>query len=151
MPKRPTSEFLRAVAAFRRYAHPVRTEVWEERFAFGLADVEQVFEAQVVGDPALSPPRPPQYLGFEPGTYEPASMSSDLFFAGAVQIAHQVRQRALSPVEDRHLVSRPHRCEPASECFITVNRDLVLREAEWLSQRVQRGEDPGPLAGVRSP
>ncbi|HZF23122.1 MAG TPA: hypothetical protein VE030_06610, partial [Burkholderiales bacterium] len=99
MSKRPTPEFLRAVAAFRRYVHPERTEAWIERFAFGLADIEQVFEAQVAGDPMLSPPRPPQYLGFEPGTYQPVSMSSDLFFAGVVQIAHQVRQRAMSALE----------------------------------------------------
>src|SRR5882724_1103532 len=148
MPKRPTSEFLRAVAAFRRYAHPVRTEVLEERFAFGLADVEQVFEAQVVGDPALSPPRPPQYLGFEPGTYEPASMSSDLFFAGVVQIAHQVRQRAMSALEIATLFLDRIDANRHLNAFITVNRDLVLREAEWLTQRVKRGEDPGALAGV---
>ena len=89
MSKRPTSEFLRAVAAFRRYAHPERTQAWEERFAFGLADIEQVFEAQVASDPLLSPPRPHQYLGFEPGAYQPVSISSDVFFAGAVQISHR--------------------------------------------------------------
>ncbi len=148
MPKRPTSEFLRAVAAFRRYAHPERTEAWEERFAFGLADIEQVFEAQVAGDPLLSPPRPHQYLGFEPGTYQPGSLSSDLFFAGAVQIAHQVRQRALSPLEIATLFLDRIDANRHLNAFITVNRDLVLREAESLSLRVQRGEDPGPLAGV---
>jgi Asp-tRNA(Asn)/Glu-tRNA(Gln) amidotransferase A subunit family amidase len=148
MSKRPTSEFLRAVAAFRRYVHPERTEAWEERFAFGLPDIEQVFEAQAAGDPMLSPPHSHQYLGFEPGTYQPVSMSSDLFFAGAAQIAHQVRQRSLSPIEIATLYLDRIDANRHLNAFITVNRDLVLRQAESLSQRVQRGEDPGPLAGV---
>ena len=148
MSRRLTSEFLRAIAAFRRYAHPERCEAWEERFAFGLADIEQVFEAQVAIEPVLSPPRPHQDPGFEPGNYQPVSISSDLFFAGAVQIAHQVRQRTLSPHEIATLFLDRIDANRHLNAFITVNRDLVLREAEALSQRVQRGEDPGPLAGV---
>ncbi len=148
MSKRPTSEFLRAVSAFRRYAHPERTDAWEERFAFGLAEIEQVFEAQVAGDPALSPPRPHQYPGFEPGAYEPVSISPDLFFAGAVQLAHQVRKHMLSPLEIANLFLDRIEANRHLNAFISVNRDLVLSEAESLMRRVQRGEDPGPLAGV---
>jgi len=78
----------------------------------------------------------------------PMSMSSDLFFAGAAQIAHQVRQRALSALEIATLFLDRIDANRHLNAYITVNRDLVLREAESLSQRVQRGEDPGPLAGV---
>jgi Asp-tRNA(Asn)/Glu-tRNA(Gln) amidotransferase A subunit family amidase len=148
MSKRPTPELLNAVAAFRQYAHPERSAAWEERFAFGLPDIEQVFEAEVAGDPLLSPPRPHQYLGFEPGPYLPASNSPDMFFASAVQVAHQVRQRALSPVDIATRFLDRIDAHRHLNAFITVNRDLVLREAESLAQRVQRGEDPGPLAGV---
>ena len=148
MPKRPTSEFLRAVAAFRRYAHPERIEAWEERFAYGLPDIEQVFEAQVTGEPLLSPPRPHQYIAFEPGTYQPLSNSPDPFFASAVQIAYQVRQKALSPLDIATLFLDRVDANRHLNAFITVNRELVLREAESLSQRVRRGEDLGPLAGV---
>lgn len=148
MSKRPTAEFLRAVAAFRRYAHPERAEAWEERFAFGLPDIEQVFEAQVTDDPLLSAPRPHQYLAFEPGPYQPVSNSADPFFASVVQIAHQVRQKTLSPIDIATLFLDRIDANRHLNAFITVNRDLVHREAETLSLRVQRGEDPGPLAGV---
>ena len=148
MSKRPTTELLHAVAAFRRYALPERSQAWEERFAFGLPDIEQVFEAQVASDPLLSPPRPHQYLGFEPGPYLPVSNTQDVFFAGAVQIAHQVRQRKLSPRDIASTFLDRIDAHRHLNAFITVNRGLVLREAESLAQRVQRGEDPGPLAGV---
>ncbi|MGQ0578452.1 MAG: amidase [Betaproteobacteria bacterium] len=148
MSKRPTSEFLRAVAAFRRYALPERIQAWEERFAFGLTDIEEIFEAQVAGEPLLSPPRVQPVADFDPGAYEPVSMSPDLFFAGAVQIAHQVRRRALSPHEVANLFLDRIDAHRHLNAFISVNRDLVLHEAESLSQRLQRGEDPGPLAGV---
>ena len=71
MPKRPTPEFLRAVAAFRGYAFPERLQAWEERFVFGLPDIEQVFETAVVGEPVLSAPRAPQVQSFEPARYHP--------------------------------------------------------------------------------
>src|SRR5882724_11312091 len=99
MPSRPTSEFLRAISAFRRYAHPERLPDWEQRFAFGLADIEQVFESAVSGVSPLCASAVRQTEGFEAGRYVPSSVPGELVSASAAQIAHQVRNRALSPVE----------------------------------------------------
>jgi aspartyl-tRNA(Asn)/glutamyl-tRNA(Gln) amidotransferase subunit A len=145
---RPLSEFLRAVAAFRDYAFPERLQAWEERFAFGLPDIEQVFETAVAGEPALSAPKAPQRESFEPGRYRPHTTTTDLFAAGAVQIADQVRNRAQSPLTIARLFLDRIEAHRHLNAFITVDRDLVMQEAELLEDRARKGEDLGPLAGV---
>ena len=145
---RPTPEFLRAVAAFRGYAFPERLQAWEERFVFGLPDIEHVFETAVVGEPALAAPRAPQGLSFEPARYHPQTTTIDLFAAGAVQIADQVRNRAQSPLTIARLILDRIEANRHLNAFITVDRDLVMQEAELLEDRARRGEDLGPLAGV---
>ena len=145
---RPTPEFLRAAAAFREYAFPERQKMWEDRFAVGLPDLEHIFESEVAGEPVLSPPRAPQVQSFEPGRYHPQTTTTDLFAAGAVQVADQVRNRAQSPLTIARLVLDRIGASRHLNAFITVDRDLVMQEAEILEDRARRGEDLGPLAGV---
>jgi Asp-tRNA(Asn)/Glu-tRNA(Gln) amidotransferase A subunit family amidase len=145
---RPTAEFLRAVSAFRKYTAPENLQAWEERFAFGLADIEQVFEAAVAAEPALAVPCTAPEPAFPPARYTAESKSTDLFAAGAVQIAEQVRNRALSTVNIAGLFLDRIDAHKHLNAFITVDRDLVMHDAEILDRRIKRGEDPGPLAGV---
>ena len=148
MSNRPTTEFLRAVSAFRRYTHPERLPDWEQRFAFGLADIEQVFEAAVAAVPVLSAPGANLTENFEPGRYTPSSAADELVAASAVQIAHQVRNLSLSPVKIAELFLGRIEAHRHLNAFITVNPALVMEAAEGLAHRLKRGEDPGPLAGV---
>lgn len=148
MSKRPTAEFLRAISAFRRCAHPERLPDWEQRFAFGLADIEQVFESAVAGVPVLSAPGADLTESFAAGRYTPSSVPGELVSASAVQIAYQVRNRALSPVTIAELFLGRIEAHRHLNAFITVNASLVMEEAHVLDHRLRRGEDPGALAGV---
>jgi Asp-tRNA(Asn)/Glu-tRNA(Gln) amidotransferase A subunit family amidase len=145
---RPTTDFLRSISAFRRYAHPERLTDWEQRFAFGLADIEQVFEAAVAGEPALSAAGARLTESFQAGEYAPAAPSRELMSASAAQIAHQVRNHALSPVTIAELFLGRIEAHRHLNAFITVNPALVMEEAQALAHRVKRGEDLGPLSGV---
>jgi aspartyl-tRNA(Asn)/glutamyl-tRNA(Gln) amidotransferase subunit A len=142
------SELLRAIAAFRRYDHPERARLWEERFAFGIEDIEQVFETAAAGEPHLMPP-PPSLRGQHPaGEYRSAGIAPDLAFASAVQVAQQVRSRALSPLEISALFLGRIESHRHLNAFITVDPVRVKDDAEELAVRLKRGEDIGPLAGV---
>src|SRR5258706_3622232 len=147
---RPTSEFLRAVSAFRRYAHPERLTDWEQRFGFGLADIEQVFEAAVAPAtaPVLSAPGAVPIESFPAGRYVPSSVPGELVSASAAQIAHQVRNRKLSVVEIAELFLGRIEAHRHLNAFITVNPALTMEQAHGLDHRLKRGEDIGPLAGV---
>jgi Asp-tRNA(Asn)/Glu-tRNA(Gln) amidotransferase A subunit family amidase len=145
---RPTTEFLRAVSAFRRYAHPERLADWEQRFGFGLTDIEQVFEAAVATAPVLFAPGAAQTERFAAGRYVPSSIPGELVGASATQIAHQVRNRTLNPVEIAELFLGRIDAHRHLNAFITVDPALVMEEAHALDHRLKRGEDIGPLAGV---
>ena len=148
MSSRPTTEFLRAVSAFRRYGHPERLTEWEQRFAFGLADIEQVFESAVTGVPVLAAPGAEMTESFQAGRYVPAVRPGELVSASAIQIAHQVRHHDLSVAEVAELFLARIEAHRHLNAFITVNPSLVMEEAHGLDHRLKRGEDPGPLAGV---
>ena len=145
---RPTAEFLRAISAFRRYAHPERLADWEQRFAFGLADIEQVFEAQAVGEPLLHAPSAPITERFPAGRYSPSPAEGELVSSSATQIASQVRNNVLSPVKIAEVFLARIEAHRHLNAFITVKPDLVMTQAQVLAERLKRGEDPGPLAGV---
>jgi aspartyl-tRNA(Asn)/glutamyl-tRNA(Gln) amidotransferase subunit A len=145
---RPTPDFLRAVSAFRRFAQPERLAEWEQRFAFGLADIEQVFEAAVTTPPLLSAPVAPLTESHPGGRYVPSSVAGELVSASAAQIAHRVRNHSLTVVEIAELFLARIEAHRHLNAFITVNPALVLEEAHDLDRRLKRGEDPGPLAGV---
>jgi aspartyl-tRNA(Asn)/glutamyl-tRNA(Gln) amidotransferase subunit A len=141
------SELMRAIGAFRGI-EPGRGRIAEERFAFGIDDIEQVFETAVCGEPLLAPPAPPQRELHPAGEYRSDRMSPDLALASAVQIAQQVRARSLSPLEIAALFLERIERNAHLNAFITVDPARVKDDAEELAVRVKRGEDLGPLAGV---
>jgi aspartyl-tRNA(Asn)/glutamyl-tRNA(Gln) amidotransferase subunit A len=140
-------ELIRAIAEFRGI-EPGRMRIAEERFAFGVDDIEQVFETAVCGEPLLLPPAPAQRELHPPGEYRSDRMSPDLALAPAVQIAQQVRARSLSPLEIAALFLERIERNRHLNAFITVDPARVRDDAEELAVRVKRGEDIGPLAGV---
>ncbi|MEX0959935.1 MAG: amidase [Burkholderiales bacterium] len=142
------SDLIKAVSAFRRYAHPERTSGWEERFRFGISDIEQVFETAVHGDPWLLPPQVAQRELHPEGEYRADAIATDLPAASAVQIAQQVRARALSPIEIAKSVLTRIEAHRHLNAFITVDPARVTDDAEELAIRLKRGEDIGPLGGV---
>ncbi len=149
---RPTSEFLRAIAAFRRYPHAERLPDWEQRFGFGLDDIEQVFESelatQTAAAPMLSAPAAALTQAAPSSRYVSSSKADDLMSATAVQIAQQVRNRDRSAVEIAEFFLARIQAHRHLNAFITVSPSRVLEEARALDLRLKRGEDPGPLAGV---
>jgi Asp-tRNA(Asn)/Glu-tRNA(Gln) amidotransferase A subunit family amidase len=142
------ADLLRAVAAFRNYAPPDRASLWEERFGFGIPDIEQVFETTVCGEPWLLPPQVPQRELHPQGEYHVPALGTDLPAASAVQIAQQVRSRALSPLEIAKSFLARIEAHRHLNAFITVDPARVVDDAEELAIRLNRGEDLGPLAGV---
>ncbi len=74
---------------------------------------------------------------------------TDLAFAPAHVLAAAVRRRELAPVElMAATLERIARVNPALNAFVALRADEALAEARALGERLARGEDPGPLAGV---
>jgi aspartyl-tRNA(Asn)/glutamyl-tRNA(Gln) amidotransferase subunit A len=76
-------------------------------------------------------------------------MTDDLAFMPANALADAVRGRELSPVTvlDATL-DRIARLNPALNAFVALRADAARAEARALAERIARGDDPGPLAGV---
>jgi aspartyl-tRNA(Asn)/glutamyl-tRNA(Gln) amidotransferase subunit A len=76
-------------------------------------------------------------------------MTDDLAFTPAHVLARAVRGRELSPVTvvDAAL-DRIARLDPALKGFVALRADAARAEARALADRLARGEEPGPLAGV---
>lgn len=149
MTSRPVNDLLRAIAAFRRYPFPERIGEWEPRFAFGIADIEQVYEASVQAEPLLSAPQPVPETNV--GAADPAPLTTpltDIYTASAAQIAHHVKSGATSVLDiAKQYLSRieAHRHLNA---FITVDPERVLGDARALDLQLARGGTLGTLAGV---
>src|SRR5580765_1518982 len=76
-------------------------------------------------------------------------MTDDLAFTPAHALAAAVRRRELSPVAVvEATLARIARVDPAINAFVALRADAALAEARALGERIARGEDPGPLAGV---
>jgi aspartyl-tRNA(Asn)/glutamyl-tRNA(Gln) amidotransferase subunit A len=73
----------------------------------------------------------------------------DLAFTPAYVLAAAIRRRELSPVElmDATL-ARIGRVNPALNAFVALRADEARAEARAMADRIARGEDPGPLAGI---
>jgi len=72
----------------------------------------------------------------------------DALFLPVRDLAAQVRTGALSPVAIAEAtLARVTRCNPALNAIVTLN-PAFLQDAHDLERRIQRGEDPGPLAGL---
>jgi Asp-tRNA(Asn)/Glu-tRNA(Gln) amidotransferase A subunit family amidase len=74
---------------------------------------------------------------------------SDLTFLSAVNMAQQIREKKISPVElaDAHL-AKIERLNPKLNAFVHVEPELVRRGAREAEATVMRGETLGPLHGV---
>ncbi|HTN80085.1 MAG TPA: amidase [Acidimicrobiales bacterium] len=64
-------------------------------------------------------------------------------------LAARVRSKEISSRElTTHALSRIEATNPQINAFIAVDGDRALAEAAAIDERVARGEDPGPLAGI---
>ena len=74
---------------------------------------------------------------------------SDLTFRSAVNMAQQIREKKISPVElaEAHL-AKIERLNPKLNAFVHVEPELVRREASDAEAAVKRGATLGPLHGV---
>ena len=141
-------DLLSASAHSRGYPFIERAALWEERLAMHLKDMQTMLEAPDTGDMLVLPPRsklevlPPRPQEVDSGPVD------DLTFAGVARIAAQVRARKVSAeqVADSFLAAIDRHRE--LNAFITLRPEQVRAEARALDQRIARGEDVGPLAGV---
>src|SRR5260370_31267789 len=75
--------------------------------------------------------------------------SHDYAQLSAVEIARQVRAREISACEaTTAALAALDAAEPRVHAFATVAREDALLAAEAIDERIARGEDAGPLAGV---
>lgn len=148
--KNSLSALLRASAESRRYPFLERADYWEERLLMHVRDLTSLLEAPASGDIVLMPPKVKLEVLPPPSTVAPAptSRSAELPFASAVEIAARVRRRELSPFEVARAMVERADAHRSLNAFITLRPEAVLREARQLEDRVQAGEDLGPLAGV---
>ena len=73
----------------------------------------------------------------------------DLAFASAAELATQIRQRAVSPVEVmRDTLDRIERSQPTLNAFITIAGDLAMAAARAAEAAVMHGDQLGKLHGV---
>src|SRR5215469_4371849 len=74
---------------------------------------------------------------------------TDLTFLPAVEMARQIREKKISPVElaDAHL-AKIERLNPKLNAFVHVDADRVRREAYTAQQAVTSNQQLGPLHGV---
>lgn len=75
--------------------------------------------------------------------------STDIAFLSATETAKAVKAKELSPVDAvQAYLERIDRLDSRLAAYITVVREEALDTARTVADRVQKGEDPGPLAGV---
>lgn len=73
----------------------------------------------------------------------------DLCFLSASDIADQIRNRKLSPVEVvKNSLERIDEVNPILNCFCFTYPEEALKQAHALEAAIEQGKSPGPLAGV---
>lgn len=74
---------------------------------------------------------------------------ADLTFLPAVEMARQIREKKISPVElaEAHL-AKIERLNPKLNAFVDVNPEQIRREAHYAEQAVAKRGKLGPLHGV---
>jgi aspartyl-tRNA(Asn)/glutamyl-tRNA(Gln) amidotransferase subunit A len=74
---------------------------------------------------------------------------SELWFTPAYELAQRIRSRDLSPVELMEAcLARIEQVNPALNAFIALRPEEALADARAMADRIARGDDPGPLAGL---
>jgi len=67
----------------------------------------------------------------------------------AVDLANLIRSKDLSPVElMEKTLNRIEEVNPGINAFVAVRAEEAMAEAKAMADRIARGEDPGPLAGI---
>ena len=73
----------------------------------------------------------------------------DLLFSGIGDIAPQIRERKISPVElTLAAIAHAERMQRVLSSFITLTPELALRQAQEMETLLMRGEYLGPLHGI---
>ena len=76
-------------------------------------------------------------------------MSADLCYTPAIELARQIRAKALSPVElTRAVLERIERLNPTVNAYCTVTAEAALETAREAERAVMRGERLGALHGI---
>ena len=76
-------------------------------------------------------------------------MDEDLAFASATELAARIHRRELSPTElVRHTLDRIARLNGELNAVILLDEERALAQAATATERIARGEDLGPLAGL---
>src|SRR3989304_2909365 len=74
---------------------------------------------------------------------------SELWFTPAYELAERIRSRDLSPVEMMEAcLARIEAVNPVLNAFIAMRPEEALKDARATADRIARGEDAGPLAGL---
>ncbi|MEU9634938.1 amidase [Streptomyces tendae] len=74
---------------------------------------------------------------------------TDLTYASATELVALVKDGALSPRElTDHTMERIAAVDPALNSVVALDPERARAEADALTERLARGEDPGPLAGL---
>ena len=75
--------------------------------------------------------------------------STEIAFLSATETAKAIKAKELSPTDAvRAYLERIDRLDSRLAAYITVVREEALGAARLVANRIERGEDPGPLAGV---
>ena len=75
--------------------------------------------------------------------------STEIAFMSATETAKAIKAKELSPTEAvRAYLERIDRLDSRLAAYITVVREEALGAAQLVAERMKKGEDPGPLAGV---
>ncbi len=139
---------LEASARSRNYPFAERAALWEERLAMHLKDLEAVMAAPEAGDMLALPARAKTEV-VQPGrSAEVPARSADIAFASAAQVAAAVHAGTVSPVEVAEAILPRIEQHAHLNAFICVRPEQVRQDAKALAERIAKGEDPGPLAGV---
>jgi amidase len=78
-----------------------------------------------------------------------ARQPDTLVFESAVGLARRIRARDLSAVEVvRAFIAQVERVNPKVNAIVTFLPERALAEARAIDERIARGEEPGPLAGL---
>jgi aspartyl-tRNA(Asn)/glutamyl-tRNA(Gln) amidotransferase subunit A len=76
-------------------------------------------------------------------------MAQDLNFMSAYELASLVRRKELSPVELMEAcLRRIQEVNPVINAFVSLRAEEALQEARQMAERIARGEEVGPLAGL---
>jgi aspartyl-tRNA(Asn)/glutamyl-tRNA(Gln) amidotransferase subunit A len=140
-------EMLKAIAEFREFGFIERAPLWEERLRVNELELMQFQEAlHVEAEPISTAPRPQRPTSLPRSRF--ASVVSD---DTALGIATKVRRREASVSEIAQTYIERAEAVADMNFFTTFDPDLIRKEARELDDRLAKGEELGPLAGVPVP